>query len=128
MQIATTAVLKDILSISVKAYGTPKVIAKVSKRYFTPAPKVDSAIIRIGNINKDNFKGIKEKDFFELVRTAFGQKRKTLGKNLLNLGINKEEIAQKLEEYSIPAGARAEDLSLETFLALTKTFFPQNTR
>lgn len=46
---------ESILSISVKAYGTPKMIAKVDKRYFSPAPKVNSAIIKIENISRKNF-------------------------------------------------------------------------
>ncbi len=46
---------ESILSISVKAYGTPKMIAKVDKRYFSPAPKVNSAIIAIKNISRKNF-------------------------------------------------------------------------
>jgi 16S rRNA (adenine1518-N6/adenine1519-N6)-dimethyltransferase len=46
---------ESILSISVKAYGEPKMIMKVPARYFSPAPKVDSAIIAITNISRKNF-------------------------------------------------------------------------
>ena len=46
---------ESILSLSVKAYGTPKYIMKVHKRFFSPSPKVDSAIIAIINISKNNF-------------------------------------------------------------------------
>jgi len=46
---------ESILSISVKAYGEPKMIMKVPARYFSPAPKVDSAIIAIKNISRKNF-------------------------------------------------------------------------
>ena len=46
-EVATRILARDgkesILSISVKAYGEPKMIMKVNKRYFSPAPKVDSA-------------------------------------------------------------------------------------
>lgn len=45
----------SLLSISVKAYGEPKMIMKVPKRYFSPAPKVDSAVILIKNISRKNF-------------------------------------------------------------------------
>ncbi len=38
---------ESILSISVKVYGTPTYIMKVSKRFFSPSPKVDSAVIKI---------------------------------------------------------------------------------
>ena len=43
---------ESILSLSVKAYGTPKYMMKVGKRFFTPAPKVDSAIIAVTDISK----------------------------------------------------------------------------
>lgn len=46
---------ESLLSISVKAYGEPKMIMKVPARYFSPAPKVDSAIILIKNISRKNF-------------------------------------------------------------------------
>jgi 16S rRNA (adenine1518-N6/adenine1519-N6)-dimethyltransferase len=43
---------ESILSVSVKAYGTPKLVMKVEARYFSPAPKVDSAIISIKDISR----------------------------------------------------------------------------
>ncbi|MEI8174618.1 MAG: 16S rRNA (adenine(1518)-N(6)/adenine(1519)-N(6))-dimethyltransferase RsmA, partial [bacterium] len=46
---------ESILSISVKAYGEPKMIMKVDKRYFSPMPKVNSAVISIKNISRKNF-------------------------------------------------------------------------
>jgi 16S rRNA (adenine1518-N6/adenine1519-N6)-dimethyltransferase len=107
---------ESILSLSVKAYGEPKYIEKVPARYFTPAPKVDSAIIQIGGISKNNFKNLKEEQFFEIVRTAFGQKRKTIAKNLSKYG----DIS-----LIVDSKARAEDLALDDFLKLTKEIFPQ---
>ena len=41
---------ESILSISIKAYAEPKMVMKVPARYFSPAPKVDSAVISIKNI------------------------------------------------------------------------------
>ncbi len=52
---ATAGKKESLLSISVKAYGEPKMIMKVPARYFSPAPKVDSAIIAIKNISRKNF-------------------------------------------------------------------------
>jgi len=46
---------ESILSISVKAYGEPKIIMKVPARYFSPTPKVDSAVIAIKNISRRVF-------------------------------------------------------------------------
>lgn len=116
---------ESILSISVKVYGEPKLISKVSKRYFTPEPKVDSAIISITNINKDNLKGILPENFFEIMKTAFGQKRKTAIKNLSSV-FARETLEQIFKEIGIEETARAEDLSLEKYLYLARKLFPQN--
>ena len=63
---------ESILSLSVKAYGDPKYIMKVHKRFFSPSPKVDSAIISISNISKNNFKTGKEEElFFDVVAGRF---------------------------------------------------------
>src|SRR3989344_5771535 len=56
---------ESILSISIKAYGRPKNIGKVSKESFSPKPKVDSAILLIDNISRNFFKKIDEKRFFD---------------------------------------------------------------
>src|SRR3989344_451270 len=46
---------ESIFSLSVKAYGTPKIVAKVSRGNFSPPPNVDSAILLIENISKNFF-------------------------------------------------------------------------
>jgi 16S rRNA (adenine1518-N6/adenine1519-N6)-dimethyltransferase len=73
---------ESILSLSVKAYGTPKYIMKVGKRFFSPEPKVDSAILLINNISKNFFDKISEEAFFEIIKAGFAHKRKVLIANL----------------------------------------------
>jgi 16S rRNA (adenine1518-N6/adenine1519-N6)-dimethyltransferase len=118
---------ESILSISVKAYGEPKMIMKVSARYFSPAPKVDSAIIAIKNISRKIFtspqpspyKGegekINEARFWEIVRTGFAHKRKKLSGNLKSLNYGDHASIKEL------GNKRAEDLSLMDWIILTKT-------
>lgn len=115
---------ESILSLSVKAYGLPKLVAKVPKRYFTPEPKVDSAVLLIDNINKKNFRNVTEQDFFMIVKSAFGQKRKTMLKNLAGAGISRENLVFQAENLGLDPKIRAEDLSIEQFLDLTKVIFP----
>lgn len=117
---------QSILSMSVKVYGEPKIISKVSARYFSPTPKVDSAIILVDNISKKNFKNLTEKDFFEVIKTAFGQKRKTLIKNLSNL-YDRQVLADKFLCLGISKNSRAEDLDIKTVIRLTQELFPQKT-
>jgi len=103
---------ESLLSISVKAYGCPEIIRYAPAGYFSPAPKVDSAVIKISGISKKFFQDIGEKKFFETVKKGFSQKRKMLINNLK---------AQKdyFTACNIGEKARAENLSLEQWKCLT---------
>ena len=101
---------ESILSLSVKAYGTPKREFVVPRGAFVPAPKVDSAVLTIRDISRKNFSSrVEERHFFALVRAGFAHKRKFVRKNLVEAGLSGE---------SLPEKARAEDLPLSAWLAL----------
>lgn len=124
-EVATRIVARDkkesILSIAVKVYGTPKLIKKVPARYFTPSPKVDSAILAIENISDSNFHDKSaEKTFFEVVRAGFAHKRKILAGNLK--GLFGEDIQKVLTETGAPKNIRAENLSLPQWIAIAKNY------
>ncbi|MFZ2886977.1 MAG: 16S rRNA (adenine(1518)-N(6)/adenine(1519)-N(6))-dimethyltransferase RsmA [Minisyncoccia bacterium] len=104
---------ESILSLSVKAYGTPRIIAKVGKGCFNPPPSVDSAILLIENISRDSFTAISERDFFELVRAGFSSKRKLLANNIAHF-----DGRVLLAACALPEKVRAEDVSLEKWLEL----------
>lgn len=105
---------ESILSISVKIYGVPKIIATVPAGAFIPKPKVDSAILAITNINRQAFPDTQaETDFFTIVKQGFAQKRK-LVKNNINCP---EEIMTKCH---LNMRARAETLTVDDWLCLTK--------
>ncbi|HAE36452.1 MAG: Ribosomal RNA small subunit methyltransferase A [Candidatus Nomurabacteria bacterium GW2011_GWF2_35_66] len=117
---------ESILSLSIKAYGEPKYIMKVHKRFFSPSPKVDSAIISINNISNKVFKDKKEEEsFFRLIKAGFAHKRKVLRKNLEDLNIKEvglpyiDEIFNKLE---IDTKVRAEDVPFKKWLKIRESF------
>ncbi|MBP9839362.1 MAG: ribosomal RNA small subunit methyltransferase A [Candidatus Pacebacteria bacterium] len=107
---------ESILSISVKAYGLPKMVMKVGARYFSPAPKVDSAVISIKDISKKIFKDSKvgENDFWDLIHKGFSHKRKKLSNNLKNYNNIDKTVFLRFKDK------RAEDLSLDDWLSLLK--------
>ncbi len=124
-EIADRIVARDgkesLLSISVKVYGNPKKIMKVEKENFSPAPKVDSAILLIDNVSKNFFADINEKAFFELLKAGFAHKRKVLISNLKSLAEKSGKNLSKIfPTLGIPEKARAEDLTIETWQKLTK--------
>ena len=110
---------ESILSLSVKAYGEPKYIQTVKAGSFSPAPKVDSAILSIENISKKFFDEVSEEKFFKVIKTGFLHKRKLLLSNLSALK-EKEEIKKAFTKVQINEKARAEDLSLEQWALITK--------
>jgi 16S rRNA (adenine1518-N6/adenine1519-N6)-dimethyltransferase len=111
---------ESILSLSVKAYGNPKYMMKVHKRFFTPSPKVDSAIIAITNISKTNFQtGKEEQSFFSLIKAGFAHKRKVLRKNLEILDINPQKIEEIFSKLEINPKSRAENIKFETWVEIS---------
>ncbi len=101
---------ESILSLSVNVYGTPKYEFTVPRGAFSPAPNVDSAVLTIRDISRNNFANeVEEKHFFELIRAAFAHKRKFVRKNLIEAGFSPGAIPEK---------ARAEDLTLSAWLAV----------
>ncbi len=111
---------ESILSIAVKAYGTPRVVKRVPARYFTPAPKVDSAVLAITNISNKNLPdSTTEKRFFEIVKMGFAHKRKQLAGNLKE--VFGDDTIRILEKANVHARARAEDISLVEWLLIAQT-------
>ncbi|MDO8518207.1 MAG: 16S rRNA (adenine(1518)-N(6)/adenine(1519)-N(6))-dimethyltransferase RsmA [bacterium] len=124
---------ESILSLSVKAYGTPVYVKTVPRGAFVPAPGVDSAILLVKNISRDNFiarstsfdlaqdKSLRatsevEAKFFILVKAGFAQKRKMLKRNIEGV-LGKHTLAL-MQKAGIAENARAEDVALEQWLVL----------
>lgn len=112
---------ESILSLSVKAYGTPTLVAKVARGNFSPPPSVDSAILLISNISRSFFEDVEEPTFFKMVRAGFSSKRKLLMSNLNNIGFTKPYIIRRVfESCDLGENVRAEDVPIEKWKCLTK--------
>jgi len=121
-EVAERVVARDgkesILSLSVKLYGTPQGVMKVGRQYFSPIPRVDSAILAITNINRNNIPNSEfERMYFEVIKTAFAQKRKQAIKNLQSLA-PKERWEAIFHELGIETNVRAEDISFGQWLQI----------
>jgi 16S rRNA (adenine1518-N6/adenine1519-N6)-dimethyltransferase len=81
---------------------------------FRPAPKVDSAIVRMIPMPADKIIVKNELLFAQVVGTAFGQRRKTL-RNTLKSFLNEESFAQ----LGIDSQLRAENLGVAEFARIT---------
>ncbi len=116
---AARAKKESLLSLSIKAYGEPRYVKTVPRGAFSPRPSVDSAILAVENIARRHFAdAAHEKKFFELLHAGFAHKRKLLVRNLEP--VLKARAKEALAEAGIPEKARAEDVPLEKWLALTR--------
>ena len=99
-------------------YSCQKII-NVSKNCFYPSPKIDSTVIQFQR--KSEVDDINHQEFFNLVKTCFHQRRKTLYNNLKEAGYSKDVIQEWLSRAQISEGCRAQELSVEEFCRLYKT-------
>ncbi|WP_338254414.1 16S rRNA (adenine(1518)-N(6)/adenine(1519)-N(6))-dimethyltransferase RsmA [Dictyobacter halimunensis] len=112
----------SLLAISVQFYGRPHIIARVPAQSFYPAPKVDSAILRI-DVHEQAPLSHDERDrFFKVVQAGFSEKRKQLHNSLTHgLHYKNELIRGWMSEASIDSSRRAETLSIEEWIRLWRT-------
>lgn len=110
---------ESLLALSVKAFGQPIYSKNVGKGHFYPIPKVDSAILTIKNINRDNFINVDTALFFEILHLGLGKKRKQLLTNL-TAKYEREFLQPVFTALGISLQARGEDLELPTWLRLVQ--------
>lgn len=112
------------LSVFVSFFSQAEIIINVPKTVFMPQPKVDSAVIKL-DIKKE-LPDIDRDKFFKVVKAAFSKRRKTLLNALSSYGFNidKETIKETLEKLNIKPEIRAENLSVEDFIKISKSLPP----
>ncbi len=116
----------SILAVSVQIYARPEIVSYISKKSFWPSPKVDSAILRINPQINTDIKQINTDLFFKIVKAGFSQPRKQLINNLSKeLNLEKEKVQNWLLENNIQPTQRAETLSVDDWIKLTKTIKPR---
>jgi len=104
----------SLLALSVQIYGQPRIAASLPAGAFYPAPKVDSAVIRVDLYPEPRLPLARLDRFFQLAKAGFSQKRKTLRNSLsAGLRISTTEAFQLLEKAGLDPMRRAETLSLD---------------
>lgn len=112
------------LSVFIDFYTKAEIILKVPKTVFMPQPKIDSAIIKL-NIKKQ-LPDVDKGKFFQVVKASFSKRRKTILNCLSSYGfdLEKETIKQALDQANIAYIERAENLSTEDFIKISKCLPP----
>jgi 16S rRNA (adenine1518-N6/adenine1519-N6)-dimethyltransferase len=108
------------LSIAVQLYSDVKILFHLKPNSFFPQPRVDSSVIKIVFLPKPKILVEDAEVFFRVVRSAFGQRRKTLLNSVsANLDLPKKEMEIILNSVGIDPQRRAETLSLSEFANLS---------
>ena len=110
-----------IMAISVQLFGQPKIVQIVPAKSFYPAPKVDSAVIKIDLFKNPKYKIADEKRFFKIVKACFSGKRKQIHNTLVNnLHLEKNTALEILSQIKINPAARPQELTIEQWIGLSK--------
>jgi 16S rRNA (adenine1518-N6/adenine1519-N6)-dimethyltransferase len=116
------------LSIAIQYYTKAETVMIVPKTVFVPQPNVDSAVIRLTRLEEPSVQVKDESFFFQVTRSSFAQRRKTLLNNLTSQlpdgKQKKEEILAALHTSGIDPSRRGETLSLEEFARLSDELYP----
>lgn len=107
------------LSVLVQYYCNTSIVRKVPPTCFMPRPKVESIVIKLERLSEPRVKVKDEALMFEIVRSGFNMRRKTLWNATKFLGMKKEVLEKAYEEAGIDPKRRGETLSLEEFAALS---------
>ncbi|MBD2233969.1 16S rRNA (adenine(1518)-N(6)/adenine(1519)-N(6))-dimethyltransferase RsmA [Phormidium tenue] len=107
------------LSVRVQYLADCELVCPVPARAFQPPPQVDSAVVKLTPrppvTPSDDLAG-----FDRLVKLGFGSKRKMLRNNLKGV-VDRDDLEAMMTALAIEPTARAEDLSVEQWVALSNT-------
>lgn len=107
----------NLLALSVQYYAEPKIISYISKGNFYPAPKVDSAIIKL--ITREKQLTTDSEKLFKIIKAGFASKRKQLSGNLSkHLKISKERVLEIFNVLNLKETVRAENLNLDDWIKI----------
>lgn len=111
----------SLLSLSVQAYSTPKLVSIIPANAYFPVPEVDSAILHCDLTQPNQAYGALDiqgqKLFWKLAKAGFSSKRKQLKNNLQSV-IKDRDILEVFSELGFSESARAQELSVNDWCKL----------
>lgn len=111
------------LSVAVQYYTIPTVICRAEPHCFIPQPKVASSVVHLKVSPTPTVTVSDEKKFFAIVKSSFGQRRKTLLNALSKspyFSANKDSVRSALVQMGVDENIRGEKLSISQFAKLSE--------
>lgn len=112
------------ITYTVYYYCRSTKIREVENTSFIPMPEVTSEVINLELRDKPPVQVENKKVFFNIIKSSFMQRRKTLLNALVNTGVfkNKEEGLNILQKLNLREDIRAENLTIEDFAGISNLF------
>ncbi len=110
------------LSVAVQYYTKPKIVCEAMPHCFMPQPKVASTVVSLEILDKPTVLVKDKRLFFDVVKSAFGQRRKTLLNALSKspyISVDKEIILSAIQNAGLKEDIRGEKLSIEEFAKIS---------
>lgn len=115
-----------LLTILSQFWADVEIFKLVGRKSFYPAPKVNSALVKLVVKNKPKLELSDYSHFRKTVKAAFSQRRKNIKNCLLNGGFTRDAIINALSSLGIDENTRGEKLSIETFGKLSEALRETN--
>ena len=109
-----------LLTILSQFWADVEILRLVGRKSFFPAPKVNSALVKLVVRKEPKLKLSDYSHFRKTIKSAFAQRRKNLKNCLLNGGFNKEKVLKTLNNLGFDENIRGEKLSIEQFGQLSE--------
>lgn len=109
-----------LLTILSQFWADVEIKELVGRRSFFPAPKVNSALVKLTVKEKPKLELSDYSHFRKTVKAAFSQRRKNIKNCLLSGGFSKEKIQKAMQALNLDENTRGEKLSIETFGKLSE--------
>lgn len=106
------------ITLAVNYRAQVEKVTNVAPSNFIPPPKVTSTVIKMNVLQKPPVDVLNEEKLFDIIKLAFGKRRKTLA-NALGEKYGKDDVASALEKINIRPDVRGERLSLSDFARLS---------
>lgn len=112
---------RGLLTLIVEFYAEAEILFEVGRKEFLPAPKVDSAVIKI--TPKKDLPNIEPKLFFQVVKAGFSSKRQQIHNSLSGvLHLDKDQVTKLLLDSNIDPKMRAEALTQDEWIKLALNY------
>ena len=109
-----------LLTILSQFWADVKIMKLVGRRSFFPAPKVNSALVKLVVREKPLLELSDYSHFRKVIKGAFAQRRKNIKNCLVSAGFNKEKVQNALQKLGLDENIRGEKLSIEMFGKLSE--------